>query len=317
MVGGGSSNYTQTTGTTTVNGTLTGSGAPVLDLNGGNLYGTGTVDDGVVDAATITPGSATTTGKLQLNGTYAQNSGGALDVTIGGLTAGTQFDQLNVSSTASLNGTLNIKLATGYTPAIGNTFDILNASAISGDFTTITGLSINGSEHFTVTTVSGDEIVLTVVSGAATATSVNLNQLMHAGVHGGRYGMGVYSGARPWSGVMQSVLRPAAVATAPHTTLRPAGLGLPVAGHGFRPMDEAGSGAAPLAPVGGAGMMGISSVSASAYNGMASMNHMRFECGVDLGALRKTGRKRLVRALWASPDSPDAIDIGYVALTTR
>jgi hypothetical protein len=64
-------------------------------------------------------------------------------------------------------------------------------------------------------------------------------------------------------------------------------------------------------------MMGISSVSASAYNGMASMNHMRFECGVDLGALRKTGRKRLVRALWASPDSPDAIDIGYVALTTR
>ena len=324
-VGGSSSNYTQTAGTTTVNGTLTGSGAPVMDLNGGNLYGTGTVDDGVVDAATITPGSATTTGKLQLNGTYAQNSGGTLDVTVGGLTAGTQFDQLNVSSTASLSGTLNVKLASGYTPAIGNTFDIVNASTISGDFTTITGLAINSSEHFTVTTVSGDEIVLTVVSGAAPSPSVDLNKLMHAGGHGGRYGMGVYSGARPWSGVMQSALSPVAAphqAQTPHAPLLPARLGLSAVGHGFKAMDEVGTGVASLAPVsagaaGGAGLMGISAVSASAYNSMASMNHMRFECGVDLGALKKTGRKRLVRALWASPDSPDAVNIGYVTMTTR
>ena len=203
-MGGSNSTYTQTAGTTTVNGTLTGSGAPILDLNGGNLYGTGTVDDAVVDAATITPGSATTTGKLQVNGTYAQNTGGALDVTIGGTTAGTQYDQLNVSSTAGLNGTLNIKLASGYTPAVGNTFDILNASSITGNFSTITGLSINGGEHFTVTTVSGDEIVLTV---------------------------------------------------------------------------------------------GIAPVSAAAYNSMAAMNHMRFECGVDVNVLRKTSPRRLLKAL--------------------
>jgi hypothetical protein len=49
----------------------------------------------------------------------------------------------------------------------------------------------------------------------------------------------------------------------------------------------------------------------------AAMNHMRFECGVDVGALLKTSPKRLVRALWASPDSKDALDIGYMMLTTR
>jgi hypothetical protein len=312
-VGGSSSNYTQTAGTTTVNGTLTGSGAPILDLNGGNLYGTGTVNDAVVDAATITPGSATTTGKLQFNGTYAQNTGGALDVTIGGTTAGTQYDQLNVSSTASLNGTLNIKLASGYTPAVGNTFDILNASSITGNFSTVTGLSINGSEHFTVTTVSGDEIVLTVVSGAATASSVNLTQLRHAGaVHGGRYGLGVYSGPRPWSGA----IAPRIPQITPALGRQPMGV------QGFRPKDELGSVPAPLAAAGtgaagGTGSMGIAPVSAAAYNSMAAMNHMRFECGVDVNALLKTSPRRLLKALWSSPDSPNAVNIGYMALTTR
>jgi hypothetical protein len=65
------------------------------------------------------------------------------------------------------------------------------------------------------------------------------------------------------------------------------------------------------------GSLGMSAVSALAYNSMAAMNHMRFECGVDVGALLKTGRKRLLRGLWAAPDSPDAVNIGYMALTTR
>ena len=137
-VGGSSGNYTQTGGTTTVDGTLAGTGSANLDLTGGKLYGTGSVNDAVTDAATVTPGnSATSTGKLEVNGTYAQSAGGALDVTLGGTTAGTNYDQLNVSSTASLGGTLNVTLAAGYKPAVGNTFDILNASLISGNFTTI------------------------------------------------------------------------------------------------------------------------------------------------------------------------------------
>jgi hypothetical protein len=310
-VGGSSYNFTQTAGTTTIDGTLAGASAGALDLNGGNLYGTGTLDYGVVDTATITPGnSATSTGKLQVDGTYAQNTGGALDVTIGGTTAGTKFDQLNVSGTASLNGTLNITLASGYTPAIGNTFDILNASTINGSFSTVNGLAINSSEHFTVTTVSGDEIVLTVVSGAATTNSVSLATPIHPGVMHGRYGREVFSSRRQL----------ATVTAVPRTPPVFAGA-LPVAGRGIRPRDEFGSDAT-LAPLGAANAatpstLGISPVSASAYNSMAAMNHMRFECGVDLKALLKTSRKQMLRGLWASPDSPDAINIGYMALTTR
>ncbi len=319
-VGGSSYNYTQTAGTTTVNGTLTNAGAGSLDLNGGNLYGTGTLDYGVVDTATITPGtSATSTGELQVNGTYAQNSGGALDVTIGGTTAGTKFDQLNVSGTASLNGTLNITLASGYTPAVGNTFDILNASSVSGNFSTINGLAINSSEHFTVTTVNGDEIELTVVSGPASANSVTLTQLMHAGVVHRTYRLGLHGPRTQFGTALARVAAPANAPRIPQVALTPLGH-LQTGAQRFRPRDDFGSPAAGLAPVGAggaiaAGSLGVSTVSAESYNSMAAMNHMRFECGVDLGALRKAGRKRLLKALWASPDSPDALNIGYMALT--
>jgi hypothetical protein len=40
---------------------------------------------------------------------------------------------------------------------------------------------------------------------------------------------------------------------------------------------------------------------------------MRFECGVDLKALLNTRPKRLLRALWAAPDSPEALAIGYMS----
>jgi hypothetical protein len=85
-------------------------------------------------------------------------------------------------------------------------------------------------------------------------------------------------------------------------------------------MGDFGSASAPMNPAGpaesgpssGGGLAGIS---ASSYNSMAGMNHMRFECGVDLGALLKTDRKRLFKALWAAPDSPDAMSIGYMSMT--
>jgi hypothetical protein len=53
-------------------------------------------------------------------------------------------------------------------PTVGQMFTILNATTgVSGTFSTVNGLSINGTEHFTIT-YNGNNEVLTVVSGAAT-----------------------------------------------------------------------------------------------------------------------------------------------------
>jgi hypothetical protein len=138
-----------------------------LNLNGGSLFGTGTLGFGVVDASILTPAdSKTSAGILSVSGTYHQNLGGALNIAIGGITAGTKFDQLNVTGAATLNGTLNLSLINGFVPAVGSTFEILNASMVSGTFSTVTGTQINGSEHFVVACDTTDCDV-TVASGAA------------------------------------------------------------------------------------------------------------------------------------------------------
>jgi hypothetical protein len=114
---------------------------------------------------------------------------------------------------------------------------------------------------------------------------------------------------------------PAVVSAAGMPRTVPVSLGHPGTGmRGFRPRDQFGSPVAVSAPVSagdasGAGSLGLAPVSAAAYNSMSGMNHLRFECGVDLKALLKTSRKQLLKGLWAAPDSPDALAIGYMTYT--
>ena len=334
-VGGSSFNFNQNGGTAMVNGTLTSTTLGTLTVNGGTFDGTGTVGYNVVDASILTPGdSASVTGKLTVADTYTQNSTGALDIQINGATAGTKYDVLKVTGSATLGGTLNIALGS-FTPTVGQTFTILTASSVTDTFTTVNGLAINGTEHFTIAYHPGG-VVLTVVSGALTisnpASNTLVSRLIPAPVrHGssvsvkGRYGLGVFGQrmaplpalAPALSMARTPVARPVAAPVA-----RPVSFGMAATGTpGFRPMDQFGSPlAAVSAPVstgdaGAAGSFGISLSSAASYNSMGAMNHMRFECGVDLKSLLKTSRKQLLKGLWAAPDSPDALDLGYMTYT--
>ena len=154
--------YTQTAGMTTVDGVLAASTG--VSIQAGRVFGRGTIAGTVVSSGSVTAGdSATKAGKLSLS-TYTQNSGGSLNIQIGGLTVGTQYSQLAVANGVSLNGTLNIKLINSFVPAIGNTFTIVIGSAISGTFATVNGLSINSGEHFTIK-YNPTNVTLTVVSG--------------------------------------------------------------------------------------------------------------------------------------------------------
>ena len=160
---GGSGMFGQSRGTTTDNGTLSAPGA--VNLGGGSLFGTGSITGNVQSSGTVTPGdSSTLTGILTDKGTYAQSAKGDLDISIGGTTAGSKFDQLN-STSASLNGTLNIGLINGFVPNVGSTFKIMNFKSETGTFSTVNGLNINSKEHFTIT-YQGTDVLLTVVSGA-------------------------------------------------------------------------------------------------------------------------------------------------------
>ena len=156
--------YTQTSGTTQVDGALSVNSP--MNIEKGTLLGQGAVGAGVISSGTVTVGdSATKPGKLSVSGTYTQTATGALNLAVGGMTVGTQYSQLAVSNGVSLAGTLSVKLVNGFTPAIGDTFAVVTGSAVSGTFSVVKGLSINSAEHFSVG-YGANSVTLTVVSGA-------------------------------------------------------------------------------------------------------------------------------------------------------
>jgi len=180
---------------------------------------------------------------------------------------------------------------------------------VTNTFTTVNGLSINSNEHFTVTYNAGS-VVLTVVSGPVAPSMVSASAAVRPGLlpilhHGsmvkGHYGPEVATRRIAQIPVMSNAL------------------GV----HGFHRMDEVPGQLASADPSATPGVgvpvstLGLSSVSASAYNGMGTMNHMRFECGIDLKALLKTSRKQLLKGLVAAPDSPNALSIGYMVYNGR
>jgi len=162
---GANGNYTQTAGTTTVDGTLAAKSPGDINISGGSVFGSGTLSGNVTSTGAFNIGDALKQAALlSITGTYAQSGTGSLTTDIGGTTVGTQFDQLNITSSATLNGALDIDLINGFTPTVGETFNIVNASSVSCGWT-ISGLAINSSEHFAETCSSG-KVVLTVASGS-------------------------------------------------------------------------------------------------------------------------------------------------------
>ncbi|MDB5338653.1 MAG: Phosphoesterase, PA-phosphatase related protein [Planctomycetaceae bacterium] len=133
---------------------------------GGRLFGTGTITGNVTNAGSIFVGdsSGSATGTLSITGNYTQTAAGSLSIQIGGLTPGTLFDRFLVSGSTALNGTLNLTLANGFNPAVGNTFQFFVSSvSLAGQFAVVTGTTIPGTKSFLVG-YSANNVTLTVTS---------------------------------------------------------------------------------------------------------------------------------------------------------
>ncbi|MCB0273611.1 MAG: hypothetical protein KDI06_02285 [Calditrichaeota bacterium] len=125
----------------------------------------------------VNPG--TSAGQLSLTGNYAPTANSALNVEIGGTTAGSNHDQLAVSGNGSLNGTLNISFINSYVPSVGDSFTIATfGGSRSGTFATVSGPTEGGNPVFTVTYLS-DRIVLGV-QDAPTTLAANVKVFLEA-----------------------------------------------------------------------------------------------------------------------------------------
>ena len=135
-------------GTTTIAGYI---GVSTITIQAGaRITGAATLSGALTNAGTIDVGGGPgTAGTLTINGSFTQTATGALNVEIGGTTAGSQYDQLVINGMANLGGTLNVTLLNGFVPIPGNTFRVLTFGFSSGSFATITGLTQPGFQFGT------------------------------------------------------------------------------------------------------------------------------------------------------------------------
>ncbi|MDA1302088.1 MAG: hypothetical protein O2868_18670, partial [Proteobacteria bacterium] len=95
-----------------------------------------------------------------------------LEIELGGLGAGSLYDQLSVSGTVDLRGRLNVNLINSFVPGTGNTFVILLTAGLLGSFDEANGLIIDGSTVFDLVANGNNlELVAVDVDQAFTAGS--------------------------------------------------------------------------------------------------------------------------------------------------
>jgi len=157
---------------------LDGQLCDVTVASGGVLMGTGRACTITVQAGgTIAPGRSPgpgclSSGNLSLSGTYSAE--------IGGTTACTQYDQLQVTGTVTVGGNLSVSLVNGFTPKAGDSFTLISndgTDPVSGTFAGLAEgatITINGTV-FRISYVggTGNDVVLTAQAAAAVPTAPN------------------------------------------------------------------------------------------------------------------------------------------------
>jgi hypothetical protein len=145
-------NYTQSTGSTELTdatSSLVATGGAVT-INGGSLSGVGTVSPALTNGATVAPGNSP--GVLKVSGPFTQTNAGTLAVEVDGDTVGSEFDQLDVTGAASLDGTLAATL--GANAPERARLVVVDAGSLTGTFSSITGLTGEYSADYDATTAA-------------------------------------------------------------------------------------------------------------------------------------------------------------------
>jgi hypothetical protein len=130
--------YVQASGTTDmIEATLI---ASAVNINGGTFWASGTLTGDLVNGGTLNLGWTSTADTLNVNGSYTQTHGGVLNIKLGDPSAGATSDQLNISGTAMLDGTLAITRLDNFTPPPMSSFRILTFAFSSGEFSSLMGI---------------------------------------------------------------------------------------------------------------------------------------------------------------------------------
>ncbi len=123
------------------------------------FQGQGLLEPELVNAGIIQIDSSTFAGLLMVDGQFEQTETGVLSLDLFGNSGvpGQDFDQLSVSTSATVGGAIDIHLSNNFVPNKGDTFEVISAGSFFDD-----GISLVGSDasNFIYTVVDDDSLIL-------------------------------------------------------------------------------------------------------------------------------------------------------------
>jgi VCBS repeat-containing protein len=142
-----------------------------LNINGGSIEGNASINVGVTNSGLLNPRYASNTefGRLTINSSYTETNSANINIQLGGSTAGTNFDQVDINGNAAFDGTLNVSLLNNFTPTLGSTFDVVTYENFTGSLD-FTGLKI--ADNLNLIPVFNSK-ALTLIVGNATPKANN------------------------------------------------------------------------------------------------------------------------------------------------
>lgn len=149
-------------------------GGGTVDVQGGTVSGGGTIGGDLNNAAgSIAPGISS--GILTVGGDFSQQPNGTLEIEIGGLAQGDDYDTLAVTGTANVDGNLMVSLIDDFIPPAGQQFTVLTSAGLNASSLTLTG---SASDSFSLV-VDGSDVVLQSL-GTLVAGDYNRNGVVDA-----------------------------------------------------------------------------------------------------------------------------------------
>src|SRR5262249_28801344 len=123
--------------------------APLVDLQGGLLQGSGLINGSVRNDATVAVGFEGLPGALVVVGDYTQGGTGVLVMQLGGYEPGVTHDHLVISGKAVLDGRFVLTVLDDFFANPGDLFTLVEFGEREGEFADYAGLDPKGQPiHF-------------------------------------------------------------------------------------------------------------------------------------------------------------------------
>jgi autotransporter-associated beta strand protein len=164
-------------GTLQVDGVVPNSSAFNANV-GGTLSGTGTVTAIVLNGGKLAPGAGGA-GKLNAASLSSSSTASVAAFELGGTVRGTDYDALDLTGSAALQGDINLAVINSYNPAYLASHQLIVASSVSGIFTTVSGLALSSNKYLAVTYTPTEVLVTATLPGDADVSGgVNFSDLL-------------------------------------------------------------------------------------------------------------------------------------------